>query len=403
MLMSMKGISNVKTFHYIYKIIFLCGYPTGRYYLGKRTYNGTDMQKDPYTGSGNFCKAYFKKYGVVYGETYLKEIIEINPSKKINKEREKIVIGDLWKTDPLCMNLQPGGDGGGVPGHKVTENTRRKLIEYNSKPVLQYNDKGRLIKEWESATVAGRTLGIQSNDISRCCLKKINIYRGYVWRHKTNPLTADEIKYMNVPVIAKVNLGGEVVETYCSIEYAANVNKITMKNVLDCCNLIRTRVKDYTYRFWEDVKNVNYVNLPPVKGRKRPVNCYDFNGNFVKKYSDIKEAAREFAINEQTGYKNIMACCKGDYKHIYGYIWRFAEEEITCVTGIEPLWEKLKNPVVQLDLNGNVLRIYESVAAAVRDMKIKSVSAITNCCKGKTKTACGFKWKYVEENDKCLN
>ena len=88
-------MSKGKTFHYIYKIIFLCGYPTGRYYLGKRTYHGENLQNDKYCGSGNFCKAYFKKYGAVYGETYIKEILEINPSYEVNKIREKAIIGDI--------------------------------------------------------------------------------------------------------------------------------------------------------------------------------------------------------------------------------------------------------------------------------------------------------------------
>jgi hypothetical protein len=81
--------------HYIYKIIFLRGYPTGRYYLGKRSYHGTDISKDRYTGSGNFPKEYFRIYGKREGDTYIKEIIEINPTVSINKDREKIIIGDL--------------------------------------------------------------------------------------------------------------------------------------------------------------------------------------------------------------------------------------------------------------------------------------------------------------------
>ena len=82
-------------FFYIYKIHFLCGYPSGRYYIGKRTYRGSEIKNDPYTGSGNFCKSYFKKYGEISGVTYIKEILEINPSNKINLKREKILIGDL--------------------------------------------------------------------------------------------------------------------------------------------------------------------------------------------------------------------------------------------------------------------------------------------------------------------
>lgn len=74
--------------HYIYKIHFLKGFPAGRYYIGKRTFKGNDLRKDSYTGSGNFCFAYFKKYGKLEGETYIREILEINPSKKINGIRE---------------------------------------------------------------------------------------------------------------------------------------------------------------------------------------------------------------------------------------------------------------------------------------------------------------------------
>ena len=45
--------------YYIYKIHFLCGFPTGRYYIGKHIHYGT-LDTDKYAGSGNFCKAYYK-------------------------------------------------------------------------------------------------------------------------------------------------------------------------------------------------------------------------------------------------------------------------------------------------------------------------------------------------------
>ena len=81
--------------HYIYKIIFLCGELKNRYYLGKRTYNGIDITKDKYHGSGNFCKSYFKKYGIVEGKTYIKEVLEVNDSIEINRNRELVIIGNL--------------------------------------------------------------------------------------------------------------------------------------------------------------------------------------------------------------------------------------------------------------------------------------------------------------------
>lgn len=92
--------------YYIYKINFLCGEP-GRYYVGKHcARNWYDV--DTYTGSGTFCKRYFKKYGKV--NTYEKEILNFANNKQDLANLEELYIGDLYRTDDLCVNLKKGGD-----------------------------------------------------------------------------------------------------------------------------------------------------------------------------------------------------------------------------------------------------------------------------------------------------
>lgn len=151
--------------HYIYKIHFLCGYPSGRYYIGKRSYRGNDLSKDKYTGSGNFCKAYFRKYGTSEGKTYIKEILEINPSKKINSDREVIAIGDLWKTDPLCMNLVPGGCYGNIAQDIA---------------IIQYDKEGNFIAKYDSIEDACNKIGWQLDcTIRACCNRKRKSTAGY--------------------------------------------------------------------------------------------------------------------------------------------------------------------------------------------------------------------------------
>ena len=44
---------------------------------------------------------------------------------------------------------------------------------------------------------------------------------------------------------------------------------------------------------------------------------------------------------------------------------------------------------------GQVLRIYPSVTAAAKFMKI-SQSNISSCCNGKKQTCCGFKWRFYD-------
>ena len=58
--------------------------------------------------------------------------------------------------------------------------------------------------------------------------------------------------------------------------------------------------------------------------------------------------------------------------------------------------------VVQYDLDGNLIRIWECIAQATRECNITK-TGITSCCKGKQKTAGGFKWRYKNEYEKELN
>ena len=59
-------------------------------------------------------------------------------------------------------------------------------------------------------------------------------------------------------------------------------------------------------------------------------------------------------------------------------------------------------PVLQLDLNGNIIKRYESGKDAFRQTGI-SHSHILECCAGKRyKTVGGFIWRYDERNDDLL-
>ena len=91
---------------YIYKITLLCGSLKDHYYIGQHTTNNID---DNYAGSGCKVSAYYKKYGKIEGETYIKEIIKYcNTLDELN-EAEFQEIGDKYDLDPLCLNLAAGG------------------------------------------------------------------------------------------------------------------------------------------------------------------------------------------------------------------------------------------------------------------------------------------------------
>lgn len=157
--------------HYIYKINFLCGKVKGRYYIGKRSYKRDDPYKDNfYKGSGLFCNNYYKKYGAILNVTYTKEIIEINETFDKNRDREKEIIGDLYKTDKLCVNIIPGGF---CPREMA-------MLSHSKRSVVQYSLDGEIIKEYESVTAAAEAIGICRSGITSAANGKQVVAANYI-------------------------------------------------------------------------------------------------------------------------------------------------------------------------------------------------------------------------------
>lgn len=110
--------------HYLYKVTLLCGPKKGYYYYGKHTTKkGRNPDSDIYWGSGTIVKSYIKKYGAIEGVTLHKEILEYNATMEENNRREEEVIGDKWKTEPMCLNLKAGG----TTGAEYSEEARAKI------------------------------------------------------------------------------------------------------------------------------------------------------------------------------------------------------------------------------------------------------------------------------------
>lgn len=97
-----------KCYRYIYKIICLCGDLKDKYYIGQHT---TYNLNDGYLGSSSVLPKYWKKYGKIENVTYRKEILSFNEAKcqAALDILEKIYIGDLYKTDKMCLNRIRGG------------------------------------------------------------------------------------------------------------------------------------------------------------------------------------------------------------------------------------------------------------------------------------------------------
>ena len=128
----------------------------------------------------------------------------------------------------------------------------------------------------------------------------------------------------------------------------------------------------------------------------KPVDQYDKYGNYIRSYTSASEAA--YATNGSR--KGITNCCNRTVdkrnKRTYssgGYIWRFKGD-----TYIEDSLKKsLQRPIVQYDLDGNIIQYFDSIQSASVATGIIPES-IGKCCKGHSMQSNGFVFLY-NDND----
>lgn len=119
------------------------------------------------------------------------------------------------------------------------------------------------------------------------------------------------------------------------------------------------------------------------------------DGKFVNEFESIIEASRKTGIAKTTiGY-----VCNGDKyrKSAGGYIWVFKDDydENKSYNLKDRLINRGK-PIVQMDLNNNIINEYGNCMDAERKNKNFNNKYIRDCCNGKRKTYKNYIWKYKE-------
>jgi group I intron endonuclease len=139
-----------------------------------------------------------------------------------------------------------------------------------------------------------------------------------------------------------------------------------------------------------------------IEKRFKPVLQYSLDGSFIKEWSSQLEVYNILGID-------INNCLQKRYKSSGKYQWIYKENFI--YSNIEPIKSYKKRnkkhckkisknktgkglkPIFQLDLEGNIVREWESQSKASKEMNLP-ISCINLCLVGKNKTSGGYKWVY---------
>ena len=187
----------------------------------------------------------------------------------------------------------------------------------------------------------------------------------------------------NQKVVLQYDLSGNFIREFDSVISISDEYGYNSGNIASCCRGVAVSANGYIWRYKDEFLE---IDLDKLNYQKRKVKQYDLNGNFIKSYDSIKEAA-SFGFNEG----NIQDCCVYRLKSHRGFIWRYFED-------LPP--SKYKNKtiksILQYDMSGNFIKEWDSIANASKELKIGS-NCITTCCKGKYKSSGGYIWKYKSD------
>ena len=115
------------------------------------------------------------------------------------------------------------------------------------------------------------------------------------------------------------------------------------------------------------------------------------DGSFIKEWDKISD------INKDLGFKKIpiYRVCSGERKSFKDFIWKFKENDkypLQLDMNINGRKDVIKK-VEQYDLNGNLIKIWDSINSAQKTLNCKGIFSALR--KGKN-ISCSFFWKLVE-------
>ncbi len=188
--------------------------------------------------------------------------------------------------------------------------------------------------------------------------------------------------------IYKYDLFGRYLEEYPSIGIAASKNNNSYNNILDCLEhrkgTYQTKGFQWSYEKKQEIGPVPTWN---------PVVCFDLDGNRIAEYPNYQMAID--ATHED--FRTIVSCCTTHKNSSHRYQWRYWNEvkELTKIETVLPYTDKKQ--VIQYNLKGEQIAIYNSLTEAEQLTGIL-LSNISTVCHGKAKSAGGYIWRFIDSD-----
>ena len=237
----------------------------------------------------------------IYGEQNFKFYIIEQCEKDYLDDKEKYYI-QLYDSMANGYNLNAGGQG--IPEYKHTPEEIAKMIQIqNPDPVYQCALQLNIIKEWPSASTAGKTLGFSIRHIKNCCNKKLKsktVHR-FIFVFKKDWDNLDRQYYLQnhrsypIPIL-QIDNNGNIVKRWNSMYEIQATLHICCGEISTVCSGKRNTSNGF---FWIKESEYNENNIELYKSKfirpangARKVYKYDLSQNLIDEYRSNAECMK---------------------------------------------------------------------------------------------------------------
>lgn len=340
--------------HKVFIVYITKNIVNNKYYIG--VHGTTDPEGfDGYLGCGVYVsqpssynnpytpfQCAVKKYGP---KKFIRSVISVFDTEEEAYNLEKILVTKKIVESKLFYNVQLGGG-------KSRESTVLDRIIY------QYNLDGSFLKEWilkDAADMYSVTPLMLTNTVCHR-YRTANFYWSY---NKVDQLNMQEYSTPNTPkYIYEYSSEGVCIGIYDSLQHTPNKGHIRI--ALQTGRPYRGNY--YSYTLYEEYKPKVHQSY-----KNKSLYIYGEDGGFIKEVVGVKAACDFIGIKSRANIYDAILLkrpCRN---------YKILEEK---VDRIEPFSKKTKEKKINVyDIYGTLLKTYDSVNAAIRDLHLDNTSA----------------------------
>jgi hypothetical protein len=285
-----------------------------------------------------------------------------------------------------------------------------KKITKGKGPVLQFDIRGKFVKEYASIREAACKTGVLEGSIRNCLYRIYNKSAGnFQWRLKSELNSNQANKDIDpVPMrrkpsgkpVFQFDINGKFITRYPSVRKAARILNISRKTISACAERKYKTSGGFQWRYQDDpIFKSGIGSIEPLKTihHSVPVIQFELSGKYIREYPSAADAAKTTGLSSFSIYK----CLGGKTQTACGYQWRYKndpafKEGIKNMQSLESIRKVLRKPVLQFNLKGKFIRQFSTIVEAAHILNIPAKN-IGRCVNGKSRLAYGYQWRSAND------